>query len=110
MQDFERLVDLYDSRVIDRREFLAGLVMMTGVGRGLAASAQVPLRGRTLNHVSLGVTDVARSKSFYQRLLGAPLRDEGPDFREFRLENAFLGLYKEPGMLTGIDHFAIGVD
>ncbi len=109
MRDFERLVDLYDSRAIGRRELLAGLVMI-GVGRAPAASAQAPFRGRTLNHVSLGVTDVARSKSFYQRLLGVPLRDEGSDYCEFRLENAFFGLYKQPGVRNGIDHFAIGVD
>jgi len=39
MRDFERLVDLYDSRVIGRRELLAGLVML-GVARAPAASAQ----------------------------------------------------------------------
>jgi len=109
MRDIERLVDLYDSRIIGRRELLAGLVMI-GVGRASATSSQAPFRGRTLNHVSLGVTDVARSKSFYQRLLAVQVRDEGSDYCEFRLENAFFGLYNQPGIRNGIDHFAIGID
>jgi catechol 2,3-dioxygenase-like lactoylglutathione lyase family enzyme len=108
MRDIERLVDLYDRRVIGRRELLAGLVMI-GVGRTRAATAQASFQGRTLNHVSLGVTDLARSKNFYQRLLGVPVRDEGSDYCEFRLENAFFGLYKQPGVRDGIDHVAIGV-
>lgn len=109
MQELERLVDLYDSRVIGRRELLAGLVTAR-LGAGLMRGARSAFHGRTLNHVSLGVTDVARSKAFYQGLLGAPVRDEGADFCEFRLENGFVGLYKEPGMHIGIDHFAIGID
>jgi len=68
MRDFERLVDLYDRRVIGRGELLAGLVMI-GVRGSPAATAQSPFQGRTLNHVSLGVSDLARSKDFYQRLL-----------------------------------------
>ncbi|MFN8582659.1 MAG: VOC family protein [Gemmatimonadaceae bacterium] len=109
MHDFERLVDLYDNRAIGRRELLAGLIAI-GAGGGFTPRAPAPFRARRLNHVSLGVTDVARSKAFYQRLLGAPIRDEGADFCEFRLENAFFGLYREPNMLKGIDHFAFGVD
>jgi catechol 2,3-dioxygenase-like lactoylglutathione lyase family enzyme len=109
VHEIERLVDLYDNRVIGRRELLAGLLTV-GVGQRAATGVGAAFRGRTLNHLSLGVTDVARSKAFYQRLLGLTVRDEATDFCEFRLENAFVGLYKEPGVINGIDHFAIGID
>ena len=109
MHEIEHLVDLYDRRVVGRRELLAGL-LTAGAGQRTATGARAAFRGRTLNHVSLGVTDVARSKTFYQRLLGLTVRDEATDFCEFRLENAFFGLYKEPSLINGIDHFAIGID
>ena len=57
------------------------------------------------------VSDVARSKSFYQRLAGLPVRDEDKDFCELRLDRGFLGLYKaDAATRPGIDHFCLGVD
>ena len=107
MNDAEQLIDLYDNRAIGRRELLAGLAVIGFGGRPRPPSA---FQGRALNHVTLGVSDVGRSRAFYQRLLGLPIRDQGPDFCEFRLQNGFLGLYKDPDVHLGIDHFAIGVD
>ncbi len=109
MHDVERLVDLYDTRAIGRRELLAGLVAL-GLGSPIGSSARAPFHGRTLNHVTLGVSNVARSKAFYQRMFDFPIRDEAADFCEFRMENAFLGLYKDSALRIGLDHFAIGVD
>ena len=108
MPDAEKLIDLYDSRTIGRRELLAGLAAL-GLG-GRLVPVPPAFQARTLNHMTLGVSDVGRSRVFYQRLLGLPIRDQGPDFCEFRLQNGFLGLYKNSDVRLGIDHFAIGVD
>ena len=109
MQEIERLVDLYDSHAISRRALLGGLVALSLRPR-LAQGSAGPFRGRTINHVSLEVSDVSRSKEFYRRMLTLAIREEGTDFCEFRLENGFLGLYAEPGRPRGIDHVAIGID
>ena len=45
---------------------------------------------RTLNHVTLYASSVARSKAFYQRLTGLPVQAEDKDFCEFRLEGVHL--------------------
>jgi len=39
----------------------------------LSQSGTAPFAGEMLNHVTLGVSDVARSKKFYQSLLGCLL-------------------------------------
>jgi catechol 2,3-dioxygenase-like lactoylglutathione lyase family enzyme len=109
MQDLERLVELYDRHAISRRALLGGLVALS-LGPRPAQGSGGLLSGRTINHVSLEVSDVARSKEFYQRMLALSVREEGPDFCEFRLENGFLGLYVEPDRSHGIDHVAIGID
>ena len=44
------------------------------------------------------------------RLTGLPVRGEGPGFCEFRLENGFLGLCREPGQALGINHLCLGMD
>jgi catechol-2,3-dioxygenase len=119
MDRLNQLLTLYERREISRRDLLSALAMLgasaaLGVARGAAAetaaSPAAATLGRTLNHVSLGVTELQRSTAFYDRLLHLPVRDRDASFCEYRLENGFLGLYQEPGMRRGLDHVAIGVD
>lgn len=112
MDRLDQLLSCYDRREISRRELLGALALIGVVGaRG---ASRVGLggveQGRTLNHVSLGVTDLHRSTAFYDRLLRLPVRDRGTDYCEYRLENGFLGLYQDTTMRRGLDHVAIGVD
>ena len=115
----EGLVALYDGGRITRRQLLHGLVAM-GIGArgvadtyaaGTATGSVAPVfQTRTINHVTLIVKDVGRSKAFYQSLTGLPVREEDATFCELNLENSFLGLYAaEPGQQTGIDHLCFGV-
>jgi catechol 2,3-dioxygenase-like lactoylglutathione lyase family enzyme len=61
--------------------------------------------------VTLYATSVARSKDFYQRLTGLPIRAEDKDFCEFRLEGGFLGIYApDAGQQSGFNHFCFGID
>ena len=54
---------------------------------------------------------MARSKAFYQRLTGLPIRDEAKDFCEFRLDGGFLALYApEAAPRPGFDHFCFGIE
>jgi catechol 2,3-dioxygenase-like lactoylglutathione lyase family enzyme len=118
--EVERLVGLYDQGGLSRRQLLQGLFAL-GIGRyapspltgGLGSPAQSPplFHTRTLNHVTLFSSNVARSKAFYQRLTGLPIRAEDKDFCEFRLEGGFLGLYApDAGDQAGFNHFCFGID
>src|SRR5438105_4887899 len=115
-QLLEKMLDGYENGKLSRRHFILGLVAL-GVGGGaasqvLAAPAPEPLfRTRTINHVTLYVSDLARSKAFYQRLTGLPIRDEAKDFCELRLDGGFLGLYApEATRQPGFDHFCFGIE
>jgi lactoylglutathione lyase len=67
-------------------------------------------RGRLLDHVHLVVSDLARSRRFYEAVFGAlgvPLGGEGPGF--FWTDELFISDAKSPaasGKLTGRVHLA----
>ncbi len=121
LKEVEGLIAQYDRGGLTRRQLLHGLVAL-GVGGafdrpspprlGQGSSIAEPLfKTRTIHHVTLYSADVPRSKAFYQALTGLPVREEGKDFFELRLEGSFLGVYAaETGTRPGIDHFCFGVD
>ena len=112
--EVERLVDLYDGGGLSRRQLLQGLVALSigpHVANPLASALREPgqtaplFHTRTLNHVTLYASSVARSKAFYQRLTGLPIQAEDKDFCEFRLEGGFLGIYApDAGQQPGFSH------
>ena len=118
--EVERLVGLYDRGGLSRRQLLHGLFALSVgpyVAGPLAGAFGEPgqtasvLPARTLNHVTLYASNVARSKAFYQRLAGLPIQAEDKDFCEFRLEGGFLGIYAaDPGQQPGFNHFCFGAD
>src|ERR1051326_3120242 len=75
--EVERLVGLYDQGGLSRRQLLQGLFAL-GIGRyapspppgGFRGAVQSPplFHTRTLNHVTLFSSNVARSKAFYQQI------------------------------------------
>jgi catechol 2,3-dioxygenase-like lactoylglutathione lyase family enzyme len=114
--ELERLVDLYDGGRVSRRQLVQGIIAL-GIGPSVAR-AQAPtlqsaplFRTRTLNHVTIYASDVAKSKAFYQRLTGLPVQSEDKESCEFRLENGFLGIYApDPGQRFGFNHLCFGVE
>lgn len=119
-REVERLVGLYDRGGLSRRQLLQGLLALS-VGPYVTSpptgALRVPgqtgplFRTRTLNHVTLYASSVARSKAFYQRLTGLPIQAEDNDFCEFRLEGGFLGIYApDAGQQPGFNHFCFGID
>ena len=119
IEQLDQLLGLHESGVLDRRQLVGALVALAFTHQttpsALAAVAPVPRRGRTLNHVTLSVGDVGRSRAFYEQLLGFAPRTEDPDGVTFELENGALVLDSygtEAGgdHPHGIDHFCVGVD
>jgi catechol 2,3-dioxygenase-like lactoylglutathione lyase family enzyme len=111
----EDLVDQFESRQLTRRELVASLTTLIAGGAAKASAQATPVvsqaaQGRTLNHVSLAVTDVERSADFYSKLLGLTVVSRpGNGGINLGLSDGFMGLYKlaNPGT---VNHFCIGVD
>jgi catechol 2,3-dioxygenase-like lactoylglutathione lyase family enzyme len=114
--EIDHLVTMYEQRTISRRALvqrLAGLALGARMfGQSGSGTTRGPLvHARTLNHVTILTPEVRRSKDFYQRLTGLPIRDEAKDFCELRFEGGFFGIYApDAGRRAGFDHFCFGMD
>jgi len=116
----ETLVARYENGSISRRELLAGLAALTAAvatsagttGRGIAAEpkpTEPAFRAKSLNHVTLSVSSVARSQKFYESILGVSVVSRQTNGVNLGLGDSFLGLYgiAEP---PRVNHFCVGLD
>lgn len=126
MQDaVEHLVTLFENGTLSRQQLIQGLLAAMAPSSMVAhahADTSTPstFRGRSLNHVTLSVTDVERSQEFYARLLGGTISlgsittDKGATVESatLALPDCFLALFKlgEPRVhhfCVGVEHFSI---
>ena len=112
--EIDELVGKFEARGISRRELvvaLAGLVASTAAPAAAQSGAVTAVaQGRTINHVSMAVTDVEKAAAFYKALLGLKeVSRPGNGGINLGLGDGFLGLYKLPNPGT-VNHFCIGVD
>ena len=107
----EGMLASYENGSMDRRQFVTAVAALAA-GSAATMQAQAPslFRSRVVNHVTVSVADVARSRAFYQGLLGATdIGAPSPKFSDLRVGSSFIGLYPlgNPGR---IDHFSVGID
>jgi catechol 2,3-dioxygenase-like lactoylglutathione lyase family enzyme len=116
MNTIDSLLDAFESRRLSRRELVASLTsLVVGAAAGPAGAQGVQpvaqaAQGRTLNHASLAVTDVAAAADFYSKVLGLKVVSRpGNGGINLGLGDGFLGVYKltNPGT---VNHICIGVD
>jgi len=111
--DIDDLVGQFESRRLSRRELvaaLAGLVAAAAPAAAQSGQTTAVAQARTINHVSLAVTDVEKSAAFYKALLGLKeVSRPGNGGINLGLGTSFLGVYKlaNPGT---VNHFCLGVD
>jgi catechol 2,3-dioxygenase-like lactoylglutathione lyase family enzyme len=110
---FDQLLNEYDRGRLTRRELmtaLAGVVAAASAGATVAAAPAVgPVR--QLNHVSIFVPDVQKSKQFYQDLFGLPVLTNQDPGVNLSTGSGFLGIYPAPAAQKGsINHLCFGVD
>lgn len=108
-QEMNHLLDEYESGHISRRTLIAmlGAVMLSHAAS--AASSAEGFSAKSLNHVSLAVSDLDRSQKFYEQVLGASVVSTQPNGVNMGLGDGFLGLYKiDPP--SRIHHFCVGID
>lgn len=112
MHEIESLVEQFEDRKLTRRQLIASIATMVAAGNAepAAQSVRQVAQGRTINHVSLAVSDVQASAEFYQSLLGLDIVSRPPNGGvNMGLSDGFLGVYNipDPGR---VHHFCIGVD
>jgi catechol 2,3-dioxygenase-like lactoylglutathione lyase family enzyme len=109
----EKLVSDFEDHRISRRQLVATLMALVAAPKELAAHQEVAqvARARTINHVSIGVSDVEASAAFYQRLLGLEVVSRpGNGGINLGLSDGFLGIYSIPGYVGRAHHVCLGVD
>ena len=115
LETIENLVNKFEQKKLTRRELVASLLVTTAAittsTNTTAQSVEPVAIGRSMNHVSLSVTDVNRSADFYNRVLGMNIisRPANGGLNMGLGNESFLGLYNlpDPG---GMHHLCIGVE
>lgn len=105
----DELLDAYDRGQLSRRGLMRALLPLAAAAR--AASAAETLTVKTLNHVTLSVSDIERSRKFYQDLFGAPVISTQSNGVNLGMGPvSFLGLYKIGQGAPAINHVCLGID
>jgi catechol 2,3-dioxygenase-like lactoylglutathione lyase family enzyme len=113
----DSLFDQYDNGRITRRHLVQTLAALVLPARALAqdvARAPAPIvRGLSVNHVSITVSDVPRSFAFYERLFGItkgwPATDAGTGIH-MDLPDGYISIDSGAGQKGVIGHFAVAVE
>jgi hypothetical protein len=107
----ERLVSQYETGSITRREFVAAISVLAGAGRAAAQAPKPRVSVRTLNYVTLFVSNVERSVTFYQDLLGLPVMSRQENGINLVAGDSFVGIYAAADATKPhINHFCLGVE
>ena len=102
------MLSRYERGQIRRRDLICGIAALTTISRGVPARASSTFRGVDVNHVALNVTDVKRSRDFYERHLGLPVVREGENNCFLGLGKNFLALFENPN--PGMNHYCIAIE
>lgn len=96
----------YEAGKISRRNLV--LALSTAVAAApMAHASESTFTGAGLNHIAVRVTDIARTRAFYQKHLGLPLISESSSSLFLKLGNEFLTFFKNER--PGLDHFCIAI-
>jgi catechol 2,3-dioxygenase-like lactoylglutathione lyase family enzyme len=106
----EQALDNYERGQVTRRQFVASLAMlMTGsLARGQDSGSSIA--AKTLNHVTLRVSNVDRSVRFYQQLFEMPIANRQQNSVGLELGSSHIGISQaQNGEQPHINHFCLGV-
>jgi len=113
----ERLVSRYETGALTRREFVTAIAALASGGLAGAQAPKPQLPVRTLNHVTLFVSNVERSVTFYQQLFDLPVMSRQDNGINLAAGESFVGIYAAPGAnganganSAHINHFCLGVE
>ncbi len=106
-QLISKMLESYEGGRVSRRQLIKGLAAIAAAGYAAPAEAST-FQGVGLNHVALRVTNVQRSRDFYQKHLGMPVLHESQSNCFLGLGKNFLTLFQNPN--PGLDHYCIAIE
>jgi len=107
------LITSYENGTLTRRHLIQALALMaTPATASAQATVDSVTKARTLHHVNIRVSDLARSEAFYRKLFGLPASHPviGPDNHGFDLPSGSLIILEKSDSPGRIDHFCVGVE
>ena len=108
----EDLVARFDRGTLSRRHLIQGLTALAAAGSAGSAAAQTtPFSSTRIDHISIQVTDMARSIEFYEKVFGLKVlnEDEENEIVRMGVTRIIVSLHRKPPVGI-VDHFAIAID
>ena len=106
------LVKRFEEGRVSRRELVQSLAMLTVAGGAAGAARQeTPFSPSRIDHISIQVSDMARSIAFYQDIFGLRVLNEDTENQIVRMgvDRIIVSLHaKAPTAI--VDHYAIAID
>ena len=116
MDSIDALFDQYDRGRMTRRHLVQALAALALPASTLAQNTRASgpiVRGLSVNHIALTVSDVPRSFAFYERLFGVtngwPATDAGTGIH-MDLPDGYISIDSGNGQKGVITHFSVAVD
>ena len=112
MNVIDDLVARFDCGSLSRRQLIQGLTVLAAAGGALPVSAQqTPFTSTRIDHISIQVTDMARSVAFYEKIFGLKILNEDKENEIVRMgvTRIIVSLHRKPPVGI-VDHFAIAID
>jgi catechol 2,3-dioxygenase-like lactoylglutathione lyase family enzyme len=109
VERIEHVVALFEQKRIDRRQLIGALVAAMAAPAAAVEAAPGLLDGRGVNHVTVFVSDLQRSRAFYERLLGATVMYDGGRFYDMKLSGGRSFISSVQSNTPRIDHLCVGI-
>ena len=108
----DELVTRFEQGALSRRDLLQGLTVLAAASGAAPAAAQTtPFRATRIDHISVQVTDVARSVAFSDQIFGHKnvSEDKHNEIVRMGVTKIIVSLHRKPPVGI-VDHFAIAID
>ena len=109
VERIEQIVALFEQKRISRRQLVGALLAAAAVPSAVVEAEAPMLDGSVVNHVTMFVTDLQRSRAFYERLVGATVMYDGGRFYDMRLSGGTSFISIVQSATPRIDHLCIGI-
>jgi catechol 2,3-dioxygenase-like lactoylglutathione lyase family enzyme len=101
------MLESYELGKVSRRQLVQALAVIAGAAYP-ARAATSTFQGVAVNHVAIRVTNVQRSRDFYQKHFRSPVIHESQNDCFLGLGKNFLTLFRNQN--PGLDHFCIAIE
>jgi catechol 2,3-dioxygenase-like lactoylglutathione lyase family enzyme len=109
IERIEAIVSLFEQKRIDRRQLISALLAAAAAPVASAEAAPSLFDGQVVNHVTMFVSDLQKSRAFYERLVGATVMYDGGRFYDMRLGGRTSFISIAQSNTPRIDHLCIGI-